>query len=53
VVASSSPSVDGDKERRRRKKQGRQARKTGWSEDAVFLFQKVWMRGFKLLLPIA
>jgi hypothetical protein len=45
-------SVDVDKERKRREKQGRQLRDAGWSEDAVFLFQKLGMRGFEPLLPI-
>jgi hypothetical protein len=45
-------SVDVNKERKRREKQGRQLRETGWSEDAVFLFQKLGMRGFEPLLPI-
>jgi hypothetical protein len=45
-------SIDVDKERQRRDKQGRQLRDAGWSEDAVFLFQKLGMRGFEPLLPI-
>jgi hypothetical protein len=45
-------SIDIDKERRRRDKQGRELRDAGWSEDAVFLFQKLGMRGFEPLLPI-
>ncbi|KAH4186557.1 hypothetical protein HBI65_210110 [Parastagonospora nodorum] len=45
-------SIDVDKERERRENQGRQLRAAGWSEDAVFLFQKLGMRGFEPLLPI-
>lgn len=45
-------SVDIDKERQRRERQGRQLRDAGWPEDAVFLFQKLGMRGFEPLLPI-
>jgi hypothetical protein len=45
-------SIDVDKERHRREEQGRQLRDAGWSEDAVFLFQKLGMRGFEPLLPI-
>jgi hypothetical protein len=45
-------SIDVDKERKRREKQGRQLRDAGWSEDAVFLFQKLGMRGLEPLLPI-
>ncbi|CAO2654788.1 Nn.00g115210.m01.CDS01 [Neocucurbitaria sp. VM-36] len=41
-----------DEERKRRDKQGRELRDAGWSEDAVFLFQKLGMRGFEPLLPI-
>ena len=45
-------SIDVDKERERRDKQGRELRDSGWSEDAVFLFQKLGMRGFEPILPI-
>jgi hypothetical protein len=45
-------SIDVDKERKRRDRQGRQLRDAGWSEDSVFLFQKLGMRGFEPLLPI-
>jgi hypothetical protein len=45
-------SIDVDKERKRRDRQGRELRDAGWSEDAVFLFQKLGMRGFEPLLPI-
>ncbi|KAJ4368212.1 hypothetical protein N0V83_006568 [Neocucurbitaria cava] len=41
-----------DQERKRRYKQGRELRDAGWSEDAVFLFQKLGMRGFEPILPI-
>ncbi|USP76023.1 hypothetical protein yc1106_03297 [Curvularia clavata] len=40
-----------EEERRRRDQQGRQLRAAGWSEDAVFLFQKLGMRGLEPLLP--
>ncbi|KNG47061.1 hypothetical protein DDE82_001181 [Stemphylium lycopersici] len=42
-----------EEERRRRDQQGRELRESGWSEDAVFLFQKLGMRGFEPILPIA
>ncbi|KAF1939064.1 hypothetical protein EJ02DRAFT_382574 [Clathrospora elynae] len=42
-----------NEERRRRDKQGRELKDAGWSEDAVFLFQKLGMRGFEPILPIA
>lgn len=45
-------SIDVDEERQRREKQGRELRAAGWSEDSVFLFQKLGMRGFEPLLPI-
>lgn len=38
-------------ERMRREAQGRELRAAGWSEDAVFLFQKLGMRGFEPLMP--
>jgi hypothetical protein len=38
-------------ERQRRENQGRELRAAGWPEDAVFLFQKLGMRGFEPLLP--
>lgn len=44
--------IDTDLERKRRDKQGRELRDAGWSEDAVFLFQKLGMRGFEPILPI-
>ncbi|KAF1846704.1 uncharacterized protein K460DRAFT_282783 [Cucurbitaria berberidis CBS 394.84] len=44
--------VNVDQERKRRDKQGRELRDAGWSEDAVFLFQKLGMRGFEPILPI-
>lgn len=44
--------VDVDAERQRRDIQGRELRDAGWSEDAIFLFQKLGMRGFEPLLPI-
>lgn len=47
-----SKKVNHDVERRRRDKQGRELRDAGWSEDAVFLFQKLGMRGFEPILPI-
>ena len=45
--------IDGEIERIRRDQQGRDLRDAGWSEDAVFLFQKLGMRGFEPLLPIS
>ena len=47
-----SMKVDVDEERKRRNKQGRELRDAGWSEDSVFLFQKLGMRGFEPILPI-
>ncbi|KAF2829436.1 hypothetical protein CC86DRAFT_454047 [Ophiobolus disseminans] len=44
--------IDVDEERKRRDQQGRELRAAGWSEDAVFLFQKLGMRGFEPLLAI-
>ena len=44
--------IDVDEERKRRDKQGQELRAAGWSEDAVFLFQKLGMRGFEPILPI-
>jgi hypothetical protein len=41
-----------DEERNRRDQQGSELREAGWSEDAVFLFQKLGMRGFEPILPI-
>jgi hypothetical protein len=43
--------VNVDVERRRREQQGRELRDAGWSEDAVFLFQKLGLRGFEPILP--
>lgn len=45
--------IDVEVERIRRDQQGRDLRDAGWSEDAVFLFQKLGMRGFEPLLPIS
>ncbi|EDU41862.1 hypothetical protein PtrSN002B_002142 [Pyrenophora tritici-repentis] len=45
--------IDVEIERVRRDQQGRDLRDAGWSEDAVFLFQKLGMRGFEPLLPIS
>ncbi|KAH8728822.1 hypothetical protein GQ44DRAFT_824096 [Phaeosphaeriaceae sp. PMI808] len=45
-------SIDVDEERKRRDQQGRELRDAGWTEDAVFLFQKLGLRGFEPLLPI-
>lgn len=44
-------SIDPEKERMRREIQSRELREAGWTEDAVFLFQKLGMRGFEPLLP--
>lgn len=38
-------------ERERRDAQAMELRAAGWSEDAVFLFQKLGLRGFEPLLP--
>jgi len=43
--------INREKERMRREVQGRELRDSGWSEDAVFLFQKLGLRGFEPLLP--
>jgi hypothetical protein len=43
--------IDLEKEAQRREVQGRELREAGWTEDAVFLFQKLGMRGFEPLLP--
>jgi hypothetical protein len=40
-----------EQERMRREVQARELREAGWTEDAVFLFQKLGMRGFEPLLP--
>jgi len=44
---------DPETERIRREAQGYELRAAGWSEDAVFLFQKLGMRGFEPLMPSA
>ncbi|KAF2688170.1 hypothetical protein K458DRAFT_295431 [Lentithecium fluviatile CBS 122367] len=44
-------SIDREKERVRQEIQGRELREAGWPEDAVFLFQKLGLRGFEPLLP--
>lgn len=43
--------VDAEHERERREAQGRELRAAGWTEDAIFLFQKLGMRGFEPILP--
>jgi hypothetical protein len=43
--------MDAEQEVLRREVQGRELREAGWTEDAVFLFQKLGMRGFEPLLP--
>ena len=48
---SEQKAIDRDEERRRREAQGYDLRAAGWSEDAIFLFQKLGMRGFEPLLP--
>ncbi|KAF2873720.1 hypothetical protein BDV95DRAFT_489426 [Massariosphaeria phaeospora] len=40
-----------DAERKRREHQGQDLRAAGWTEDAIFLFQKLGMRGFEALMP--
>ncbi|KAH9882001.1 hypothetical protein J1614_001172 [Plenodomus biglobosus] len=47
-----SKAIDLDGERNRRAKQARELRDAGWTEDAVFLFQKLGMRGFEPILPV-
>jgi len=47
-----SKSIDLEEERNRRAKQARELKEAGWSEDAVFLFQKLAMRGIEPLLPV-
>lgn len=42
---------DPELERERREIQGRELRAAGWPADAIFLFQKLGMRGFEPLLP--
>ncbi|KAF2121444.1 hypothetical protein BDV96DRAFT_484261 [Lophiotrema nucula] len=44
--------VDVEAERKRREEQGRELRGAGWTEDAIFLFQKLGMRGFEPILPM-
>jgi hypothetical protein len=44
--------IDVDEEKKRRDRQGQELRDVGWSEDAVFLFQKLGLRGFEPILPI-
>lgn len=43
--------VNRTKEQMRQEIQCRELRQAGWSEDAVFMFQKLNMRGFEPLLP--
>lgn len=43
--------VNVEEERMRREQQARELRDAGWPEDAVFLFQKLGMRGFEPILP--
>jgi len=44
-------SVNRENERLKQEVQGRELREAGWTEDAVFLFQKLNLRGFEPLLP--
>ncbi|KAF1972185.1 hypothetical protein BU23DRAFT_508954 [Bimuria novae-zelandiae CBS 107.79] len=44
-------SINRNKEQHRQEAQCRELRLAGWSEDAVFLFQKLNMRGFEPILP--
>jgi hypothetical protein len=44
--------INVEEERSRRDQQGHELREAGWSEDAVFLFQKLGLRGFEPILPI-
>ncbi|PVI03507.1 hypothetical protein DM02DRAFT_612132 [Periconia macrospinosa] len=43
--------TDAQRGRVRQEVQGRELREAGWPEDAVFLFQKLNMRGFEPLMP--
>ncbi|CAI6274884.1 unnamed protein product [Periconia digitata] len=43
--------TDKEQERLRQEVQGRELREAGWPEDAVFLFQKLHMRGLEPLMP--
>lgn len=43
--------LEAEVERERREAQGEELRIAGWTEDAIFLFQKLGMRGFEPLLP--
>ncbi|KAH7130474.1 hypothetical protein B0J11DRAFT_483071 [Dendryphion nanum] len=43
--------IDRKEERMRREAQGNDLRAAGWTEDAIFLFQKLGMRGFEPLMP--
>lgn len=44
--------IDVGVEKQRREEQGRQLRDAGWPADAVFLFQKLGLRGMEPLLPM-
>jgi len=55
VVEDGNPTdakIDIDEETQRREQQSRELRAIGWSEDAVFLFQKLGMRGLEPILPM-
>jgi hypothetical protein len=38
-------------ERKKREEQAEVLRETGWAEDAIFLYQKLGLRGFEPLMP--
>ena len=44
--------IDVDQERLQRQLEGRKLASTGWSEDSIFLYQKLGMRGHEPLFPI-
>jgi hypothetical protein len=44
--------IDVDQERLQRELEGRKLASTGWSEDSIFLYQKLGMRGHEPLFPI-
>ncbi|KAF2658745.1 hypothetical protein K491DRAFT_755847 [Lophiostoma macrostomum CBS 122681] len=43
--------LEAEIERARRDAQGQELRVAGWTEDAIFLFQKLGLRGFEPLFP--
>jgi hypothetical protein len=49
--ATEHKKYDPELELERRELQGQELRAAGWTEDAIFLFQKLGLRGFEPLLP--